>query len=155
MSDTPWTDRIVGERMAVDQAFAERIQQSQFSNQQWSLIMTATEFEIEHPDDPEQARIVANTDKLEGIIPELENIQSGMGAMGGPGADRGGSDTSSGGLLDSIMGALGVGDDGSDDQREQREAAERLTQAYAAELQSHLESKGRWETVRHAATDGQ
>ncbi len=152
MSDTPWTDRIVGERMAVDQTFSERIQQSQFSNQQWSLIMTATEFEIEHPDDPEQARIVANTDKLDGILPELENIQTGMGAMGGPGANQG---DSNGGLLESIMGALGMGDDGSDDHREQREAAERLTQEYAAELQSHLESKGRWETVRHAAVDDQ
>lgn len=155
MSDTPWTDRIVGERMAVDQTFAERIQQSQFSSQQWSLIMTATEFEIEHPDDPEQARIVANTDKIDGILPELENIQTGMGAMGGPDADRGGSNASSGGLLDSIMGALGMGDGGSDDQQEQREAAERLTQEYAAELQSHLESKGRWETVRHAAAADQ
>jgi len=153
MSDTPWTDRIVGERMTVDQAFAKRIQQSQFSNQQWSLIMTATEFEIEHPDDPERAQIVANTDKLEGIIPELENIQSGMGAMGGHGAGNSDSNASSGGLLDTIMGALGVGDDGGDDQREQREAAERLTQEYAAELQSHLESKSRWETVRQTAAD--
>jgi len=150
-----WTDAIVGERMTVDQSFVERIQQSQFSNQQWSLIMTATEFEIEHPDDPDRAQIVANTDNLEGIMPELENIQTGMGAMGGPDAGTGDSSGSGGGLLDSIMGALGVGDDGGTDHREQREAAERLTQAYAAELQSHLESKGRWETVRHTAADGE
>ncbi|MFD1562710.1 DUF5799 family protein [Haloarchaeobius amylolyticus] len=155
MSDSPWTDRIVGERMTVDQAFAERIQQSQFSNQQWSLIMTATEFEIEHPDDPDRARIIANTDKLDGIIPELENIQSGMGAMGGSGAGSGNSNASSGGLLNSIMGALGMGDDGGSDHQEQLEAAERLTQEYADELQSHLESKGRWEIVRDAASDGQ
>ena len=153
MSDTPWTDRIVGERMAVDQAFSERVQQSQFSNQQWSLIMTATAFEIEHPGDPDRAQIVANTDDLDGIIPELENVQTGMGAMGGPGATQGKSDASSGGLFDSIMGALGLDDDESDDYREQRDAAERLTQAYADELQSHLESKGRWETVRDSAAD--
>ena len=154
MSDTPWTDRIVGERMAVDQTFAERIQQSRFSNQQWSLIMTATEFEIEHPADPDRARIVANTDDLEGIIPELENVQTGMGAMG-PGAGGSQPDSSGGGLIDSVMGALGMGDDGGSDHQEQREAAERLTQAYADELQSHLESKGRWESVRQTAADSQ
>ncbi len=105
MSDNPWTDRIVGERMAVDQEFSTQIEASQFSNQQWSLIMTATEFEIEHPDDPDRAQLVANTDKIDGIIPELDNVQSGMGAMagGGGGADRG-SSSSSGGVFDSIMG---------------------------------------------------
>ena len=153
MSDSPWTDRIVGERMTVDQQFADRIQQSQFSNQQWSLIMTATEFEIEHPGDPERARIVANTDKLDGVIPELENVQTGMGAMGGQGAGGGGSSSSSGGVFDSIMGALGVGGDSGPSEKEQRKAAERLTQEYADELQSHLESTGKWETVQRRAAD--
>jgi len=155
MSDNPWTDRIVGERMAVDQEFSERIQQSRFSNQQWSLVATATEFEIEHPDDPDRARIVANTDKLDGVIPELENVQAGMGAMGGAGGGSGGQNSSSGGVFDSIMGALGMGGDGGSSEKEQRKAAERLTQEYADELQSHLESKGKWETARHAAADGQ
>ncbi|QLK27172.1 DUF5799 family protein [Natrinema zhouii] len=154
MSDTPWTDRIVGERMAVDQEFSERIQQSRFSNQQWSLIMTATEFEIEHPDDPDRARIVANTDKIDGIIPELENVQAGMGAMGGAGAGSTGSSSSGGGIFDSIKGALGMGNGGGSSEKEQRKAAERLTQEYADELQSHLESKGKWETIRHSADDG-
>jgi hypothetical protein len=151
MSDTPWTDRIVGERMTVDQEFAARIEESQFSNQQWSLIMTATEFEIEDPADPDRARIVANTDKIGGILPELENVQAGMGAMAGPGADGGGS---SGGIVDTIMGALGMNDAGGPSEEEQRRAAERLTQEYADELQSHLESTGRWETVRRDAAGG-
>ncbi|SEW09734.1 DUF5799 family protein [Natrinema salifodinae] len=152
MSDQAWTDRIVGERMTVDQEFAARIEESQFSSQQWSLIMTATEFEIEHPDDPDRARIVANTEKLDGIIPELENVQAGMGAMAGQAADTGSGSGSSGGLVDSIMGALGIGGgNGGSSEKEQREAAERLTQEYADELQSHLESKGRWESVRRAA----
>ncbi|MDS0475617.1 DUF5799 family protein [Natrinema sp. 1APR25-10V2] len=155
MSDTSWTDRIVGDRMTVDQEFAARIQESQFSNQQWSLIMTATEFEIEHPDDPERAQIVANTDNLEGIIPELDNVQSGMGAMGGqPGGGATDSSASSGGVFDSIMGALGIGGGGGSDEKAQLEAAERLTQEYATELQSHLESKGRWESVRRNVADG-
>lgn len=153
MSDTSWTDRIVGERMTVDQEFTSQIEGSQFSNQQWSLIMTATEFEIEHADDPERAQIVANTDNLDGIIPELENVQTGMGAMAG-GGGGGGSSSSSGGIFDSIMGALGMGGGGGSSEKEQREAAERLTQEYATQLQSHLESKGKWETVRRTAADG-
>ncbi|WP_049927496.1 DUF5799 family protein [Halopiger goleimassiliensis] len=152
MSDSPWTDRIVGDRMTVDQEFASRITNSRFSNQQWSLIMTATEFEIEHPEDPDRARIVANTDNLEQIIPELENVDAGMGAMGpGGGRQQGGS---SGGVLDSLKGALGLGGDGGgSSEEEQRRAAERLTQEYADELQAHLESQGKWESVRTAAAE--
>ncbi|WP_265108182.1 DUF5799 family protein [Halosolutus halophilus] len=155
MSDTQWTDRIVGARMTVDQEFTSRIQGSQFSSQQWSLIMTATEFEIEHPDDPDRARIVANTEKVEQVIPELDNIQSGMGVMGGQPGGAGSRSRSSGGVLDSIKGALGLGggDDGGSHE-DQRRAAEQLTQEYADELQSHLEANGRWESVRRTATDG-
>jgi len=78
-----------------------------------------------------------------------------MGAMGGAGGGSGGQNSSSGGVFDSIMGALGMGGDGGSSEKEQRKAAERLTQEYADELQSHLESKGKWETARHAAADGQ
>ncbi|GAB3669176.1 DUF5799 family protein [Halopiger thermotolerans] len=156
MSDSDWTDRIVGARMTLDQEFSSRIAESQFSNQQWSLIMTATELEIEHADDPERARIVANTDKLDQIMPELENVQSGMGAMGGPGggsgADAGNAGGSGGGLVDSIKGALGLGGGGSGHDAK-LEAAERLTQEYADELQSKLESNGKWDSVREVAAE--
>ncbi len=152
MSDTSWTDRIVGERMTVDQEFSARVQDSRFSSQQWSLIMTATEFEIEDADDPDEARIVANTEKVDQIIPELENVEQQMGAMGGQGG-QGGGGGASGGVVDSILGALGLGGDGSDDREEQLRAAEQLTQEYADQLQSQLESKGRWESVRQAAAD--
>lgn len=144
MSD--WTDAIVGERMAVDRQFNERLASSRFSSQEWGLIMTAAEFEIENADDPDAARIVADTSNLPAIMPELENVRSQVAAMGGApgGAERGGS---SGGILDSIAGALGLGgDDGPDD--EELEAAERLLQEYADELQRHLEDAGRWEQVR-------
>ncbi|ELY56485.1 hypothetical protein C491_13137 [Natronococcus amylolyticus DSM 10524] len=153
MSDTSWTDRIVGERMTVDQEFSARVQDSRFSSQQWSLIMTATEFEIEDADDPERARIVANTEKVDQIIPELENVERQMGAMGGQGGGGGGASNSSGGVVDSILGALGLGGDGGDKEEEQLRAAEQLTQEYAEQLQSQLESKGRWESVRQAAAD--
>ncbi|MFC6725525.1 DUF5799 family protein [Halobium palmae] len=146
MSD--WTDAIVGDRMAVDRAFNDRLQGSRFSNQEWGLIMTATEFDIEHADDPERARIVANTEKLPQIIPELDNVRSQMQSMGGGGGGSGGG-SSGGGLFDSVKSAFGLGSsDGVDD--EELEAAERLTQEYADELQRHLEEKGKWEQVRIA-----
>ncbi len=149
MSQQSWNDRIVGERMAVDQEFSTRIAGSRFSSQEWSLIMTATEFEIERPEDPDRARIVANTEKLEQILPELENVRSQAGAMGGMGGDSGAS--SGGGLVDSIKGALGMGGDGATSYEAERQAAEELTQEYAEELQSHLEAKGRWDSVRNVA----
>ncbi len=147
MDERSWTDRVVGERMAVDQEFTSRITSSRFSSQEWSLIMTATEFEIESPEDPDRARIVANTDRVESILPELENLRAQTGAMGGaPGGGNGGS------IVDSIKGALGMGDDG--DHEAERQAAEALTQEYAETLQEHLESKGRWEEVRELAAEG-
>lgn len=146
MSD--WTDAIVGERMAVDQEFNEQVAASRFSSQEWGLIMTATEFDIENAGDPEEARIVADTSNLPQIMPELGDMREQMAAMGGAaGGDSGGS----GGVLDSLKDALGFGGGGGDgvDQEELR-AAEQLVQEYAEQLQQHLESKGKWEQVRVA-----
>ena len=137
-----WTDAIVGERMAVDREFGDRVRESDFSNQEWGLVMTATEFEIEHADDPERARIVADTSNLPQMMPELENVRSQMSGMSG------GSSSASGGVIDSIKDAFGLGGDGSDDER--LETAEQLAQEYADELQERLESKGRWESVRES-----
>ena len=50
-----WEDMIVGDRMTVDNEFTDRVQASQFSNQEWGLIMTATELDFEAADDPEAA----------------------------------------------------------------------------------------------------
>lgn len=148
---TDWTEHIVGERMAVDSEFAERVAASEFSNQEWSLIMTAVEFEIEHPDDPDRARIVADTSNLDAIMPELENIRTQMGGMpGAPGDEATGRSGGGGGLLGGIMNALGLdgGGDGSDGDDERKRAAAELAQEYAVALQEHLEKKGRWDEVR-------
>ncbi|WP_058367487.1 DUF5799 family protein [Haloparvum sedimenti] len=147
MSD--WTDAVVGERMAVDREFNDRVASSRFSSQEWGLIMTAAEFEIEDADDPEAARVVADTSKLPSIMPELGNIREGMAAMGGAPSDGGGG--RDGGVLSSIKGALGLGgggDDGPSD--EELAAAEALVQEYADELQARLEETGKWEQVRIA-----
>lgn len=149
-----WTDAIVGERMTVDNQFNDRVAASRFSSQEWGLIMTATEFEIEHADGPDDARIVADTSSLPAIMPELENVRSQVAAMGGaPGQGSAGGAGGSGGILGSIKSALGLdggsgGGDGVDP--EELEAAERLVQAYADELQAHLEDVGKWEQVRIA-----
>jgi len=114
--------------------------------------MTATEFEIENADDSENARIVADTSSLPAIMPELENVRSQVAAMGGAPGGAGGSGGSGGGLVDSIKGALGLGGSGGSDgpSDEELDAAERLVQEYADELQAHLEEVGKWEQVRVA-----
>ncbi|MES3160345.1 MAG: DUF5799 family protein [Halorubrum sp.] len=146
-----WTDAIVGERMTVDNRFNDRVAASRFSSQEWGLIMTATDFEIENSDDPETARIVADTSNLPAIMPELQNVRDQVSAMGGaPGGGSGGSGAS-GGVIDSIKGALGFGGGGgSGPSDEEIEAAEQLVQEYADELQAHLEDVGKWEQVRVA-----
>jgi hypothetical protein len=147
---TDWTDRIVGDRMTVDREFNERIHASEFQSQEWSLIMTATEFEIENADDPDAARIVANTEKLEGMMPHIEEAGRRQQSMTRGGGSGGGDD--GGGLFGSIKNALGLGN-GEKNSTARLDAAERLVQEYADELQSHLESNGKWEQVRKSYDD--
>jgi len=142
-----WQDLIVGARMTVDQAFTDRVQASEFTNQEWGLIMTATELDIERADDPEAARLVADTGAIESVLPELEQIRSQRGQVAGGGA----SDNNSG-VVDSIKSALGFDDDDTVDQTKVA-AAESLAQEYAEKLQQHLESNDEFEHVRRAYTD--
>ncbi len=135
-----WTDSIAADRMAVDKEFGERVRASDFTSQEWGLVMAAVEFEIEGADNPETARVVADTSQVPQIMPELENVRSQMGGMGGASGGGGSS-----GVVDSIKGALGLGGDGGDDER--LETAERLAQEYAEELQARLEERGKWQTV--------
>lgn len=145
MARNSWRDHIVGDRMAVDQKFTDQIAASGFSRQEWGLIMTAVEFEIENPADEENARIVANTDKLEHILPELENIKSQMAGMGGAKPQ-----SRSEGFFSSVKSALGMGEEHGVDEQTTLEA-ERLTQEYADELQDHLEQRNKWDQVRQTA----
>jgi hypothetical protein len=148
MSD--WTDKIVGARMAVDGTFAPEVDASGFSRQEWGLVMTSVEFEIEGAADPDTARLVANSDNLEAVVPELKRVAEMQNQMQGGG--RGGS---GGGILDNVKSALGLGngtgDQGVDEER--LAEARTLTQRYAEELQSHLEGKGRWAEICEAAAE--
>ena len=141
-----WQDMVVGARMAVDREFADRVQSSALSRPQWGLVMTAVEFEIENADDPEAARIVADTSKLEHVVGEMQNIDDEMNQMAGGGRSRG----KRGGMMDGIKDALGIGG-GGDDNEELEATAARLAQEYADELQAYLENEGRWDEVRRAA----
>lgn len=145
-----WTGRMAGERMTVDKQFADRVEASSFSNQQWGLVMTAVEFNIENPGQLEAARLVADTSKLPSIMPELDKIGHGspMGDTPASPGSRDGSET--GGFLDGVKAVLGLASDGGDDER--IEEAQRLSQAYAEALQQELESNGRWETICEQAT---
>lgn len=110
------------------------------TNAEWNLVMTAVEFEVEG--EGEAARLVADTSKVSSIVPEFENVdRGGMGGMASGG-------DATGGLLDSVKEAFGVGDSGED---EKLRVATALAEEYAEELQAHLEERGRWESIRRAA----
>jgi len=144
-----WTDRIVGARMALDQEFEPEIRSSEFSRQEWGLVMTAVEFRIEDATDPDRARLVGDTSNLEAVVPEMERVAEQQSSMHGAGED-------SGGLLDNVLGALGFGGGGDSGVDEQKVAtAESLVADYAEQLQELLEERGRWEEVREAAAGQQ
>lgn len=136
MSDGSWTERIAAERMQTDREFTDRVAASPLSSQQWGLVMTAVEFDIDGPEDPETAELVVDASKLTSVMDEIRRIddrQPGTAATSDDG----------GGLLDSVKSALGVGE--TDD--ELRETAEDLADEYATELQARLEERGRWAEV--------
>lgn len=133
-----WTATIAAERMKVDNQFADRLEASSFSRQQWGLVMTAMSFDIQNPSNPGEARLVPDTSSVPAIMPELDRIER-QGPMGGGSRSSG----SGGGLLDSVKGALGFGD-GTD---ERLDEATELAEEYCDRLQQALESNGRWEDV--------
>lgn len=145
---TAWTDQFVGDRMAVDREFTERVAASEFSSQEWGTVMTAVEFRIEDPESPDDARIVADTSKVDQVLPAIESMRDEMGLGGAPrdGGDRSGSgvgSSSGGGIFGTIKRSLGVsGDDGTD---HRAESAAALADEYAQRFQEHLEQHGKWE----------
>ncbi|MFC7045590.1 DUF5799 family protein [Halobacteriaceae archaeon GCM10025711] len=151
MSNRAWLDRIIGDRMAVDREFSDRVTDSEFTRQEWGLIMTAVEFQIDNPGDADRAELVADTSKLPQIMPELENVRKQMGAIGG-GTE---SSSSGGGILGSVRDALGFGggDGGGGNHQQKQVEAEELVAAYATALQQRLEDENRWDEIRRLAAD--
>lgn len=147
MTQSGWQDRIVGVRMRVDGEFQSEVEASGFSRQQWGLVMTAVEFDLENPEDPESARLVADTSKVKHVVPELENVDQQMAAMGG---GSGGGSSSGGGFLASVKSALGLGGGDDADAAREREAVD-LAEEYARMLETELKENGRWDEVCEAA----
>jgi hypothetical protein len=168
MTDGTWRDRLAGHRMQVDEQFAPQVRNSPLTNGEWNLVMTAVEFEVEGSG--EHARLTADTSKVESVVPEFEKMR-----QRGPGGTSERPESVNG-VIDSVKnvlgidsfddivdleplenrvegdlrGSLGLGSGTGDDEKLQ--AAIRLTDAYARELQSHLEDRGQWESIREAAT---
>lgn len=144
-----WTRLMGRERLAVDETFSRRIADSRFSRSEWGMVMTVVDFEIEAPDDPDRAELVADTSRVRGILPELRRVrnQPVVGPAGGsPGTGTGG------GLLETIKSVLGI--TGRDDTAVVQ-AADQLAQTYASELQAELEASGRWGEVCAKAADAE
>ena len=168
MADPTWQDRLAGHRMAVDEQFAPQVRDSPLTNGEWSLVMTAVEFEVEG--EGERARLVADTSNLQAVVSEFGTMRrrSPGGTEPRPEAVDGVLDSlkdvlgidSFGNVLNlepleerldrDLTGALGLDSDTDDDEKVQ--AARRLADAYVRELQSHLEDRGEWVAIREAAT---
>lgn len=136
---------LAAERMRVDRQFEDRVQSSSFTRQQWGLVMTAVEFDIENPTDPETAQLVADTSKLSSVMPQIEQMEQGGRGTGGATGSGGGG----GGLLSKLASVL-PGGGGSGSGKRQREA-ESLAEEYAKKLQERLEKRDRWQSIREQA----
>lgn len=144
-----WESKIAGIRMVVDQEFADRVQASSLSSQQWNVVMMAVSFEIENPGTPADARLVADTSKLPNVLDEIKRVGEQMPSGAEPNAE----DSSDGGLLGGLLSSLGLGGGASND--EIREEATQLADAYAERLQAKLIERGRWESICEQAASGQ
>jgi len=146
-----WTDMLAGARMQVDQQFQERLEQSDFTNQEWGLVMTAVEFEVLNADDPEEAQLVADREQIRQIIPELDSIQREMGGAARPVE----SNPDGSGMFGRIKQYLGfLSDDTSDETNQERLAtAKVLVDEYTEQLEAYLRERGRWEEIRQAAAE--
>lgn len=147
-----WTDQLAGARMQVDKQFRDRVLESNFSNQEWGLVMTAVDWEVNDAADPEAAELVADTSRLPDIVPELERISQQMGSVGAGGGGRGRGQSR--GLLGRLRGFVSSLTGGGGGSEARLREAETLVEDYADALQEHLEKQGRWGDIRSAAADG-
>ncbi len=139
---TPIPDELlVGHRLAVDQEFAERLRESEFSSMEWDLIMSTVSFELEDPGDPETATIVPNVEDLPAAISAIEDLpDTGHGSHGNP--ERGGDAS---GMVDRLTSRLGFDrTEGSSSPDDRRQAATALVTEYAEVLQIHLKQQRAW-----------
>ena len=151
MSDNDWTDMLAAERMRVDRKFEDQLEASSFSRQQWGLVMTAVEFRIDDPDEPENATLRADTSNLSSVMAEIKNLGERGGGMGSPAGGAAAGSSGGGGLLSTLTGLFSGGSGGGGALQNE---AEELAAEYTEKLQSHLENRGRWQPIcEQAAAD--
>jgi hypothetical protein len=138
-----WHDRTVSERLSVDSEFSAYLNEKPVSNQQWGLLMTAIEFDIENPEDPERARIVPDLSKIGSVLEPARDAGQDENPVSEEYGEGGG------GLGGRIKRSLGLG--GGDDPM--RAAAEELSEEYARRLQTKLEESGKWERTCEMAAE--
>lgn len=149
-----WTDKLARARITVDKEFYEDVERSQFTEQEWGMIMTAVEWRVRNAEDPETARLVADTSKVSDILPQLREIRTRVReAQRGVGRPRTLADGFTGwinGFVEMLGNVL------SNEPRDARlRDAEKLANRYAIRVQEYLEDRGRWEEVRLAAAEEQ
>jgi len=126
-----WYSRAAHERVQVDQTFNARLRDKPVTAHQWGLLMTAIEFDIVNPEEPERARIVPDVSKVDSV---LEQVKEAEDASNAPAPD-------SPGVVERVKRTLGL----SDPEDPYKRAARSLASQYATELQEELEEQGRWE----------
>jgi hypothetical protein len=150
MSDNDWTDMLAAERMRVDRKFEDQLEASSFSRQQWGLVMTAVEFRIDDPDDPENATLRADTSNLSSVMSEIKNLGERGGGMATQSGGVATGSGSGGGFLSKITGLFSGGGGGGGALRNE---AEELAAEYTEKLQAHLEKRGRWQAICEQAAE--
>ena len=71
-----WQNRIDAERMEVDRMFHEKLETTSISNRTWELVMTAVTLKIVDDGDGRGYRIEPNLDRIESVIPTIEELDS-------------------------------------------------------------------------------
>lgn len=149
-----WTDKLARARIQVDKEFHEAIERSQFTEQEWGLVMTAVEWRVANPEDPDHAKLVAETDNVSDILPQLTRIRRDVrAAAAGPDAARQRSLAEGfSGWINGFVEMLSraVSGDSTDARVEEADA---LAAEYAERVQDYLERRGRWDEVRRAAAE--
>ncbi len=126
-----WYSRAVHERVTVDSAFNKHLRSKPITHHQWGLLMTAIEFDIVNPDEPERARIVPDLSKIDSVLPQVKEAEDAANA---PTPD-------SAGVVERVKRAVGLAEPEDPYVR----VARSLASQYATELQEELEKQERWE----------
>jgi hypothetical protein len=139
-----WTDAIISERITVDEEFEMNVAESEFTKQEWDTIMSMLELRMENVDDPENAQVSADVERLPQILKNMGSVEMRPSQSG----TNTGEPKGIGGKLREKLFGVKVGDvinlDRGDDKINEGRlrTAEQLVEDYLNELQTQLEKTG-------------